>query len=346
MEAADPATAERRLALALGIRERILGELVPLSPHAPERAADARPLRIRPVEGGARWPEAVEGSADRERRVIRLADELRDAELTLSHELVHVLVGTDWSALPALLHEGLADHLGASVVGELPEIRGERGEALLGACGGLRVQLTWPLPGANLEPLLASATLAWRSGEASELGPAPSVAALLALGSEAFEPGGFDPAWSPWRYGVAFELVERLLARSGLGSLHRVCAEASAAGASRVEAARLLQLAGLPASTSEVSLETLGSWLADTWDEPTQRAWLERRASLLAPAVARAIGWSAGAAAGTRPRDPLAALRERQVRVSVAPAGRADHRAAQFELDELPTLLAAVAAQR
>jgi len=341
VEMADPGAAEEWLERALRIRAGVLTELGALAPDAPARVTDERSLRIIEVEARERWPDSIQGSADLEQRVIRLRPEAVDPEVALSHELVHLLLGPDWSTLPAALVEGLSDFVGASAIGALARFRADRGEGLTAGCGPLCVRLSWTLPGATATPLRASQVIEWRSGAAQ---PSVSgVAELLAAGRESFVTEGFDPARSPVLYAVAFVLVERIASRAGLAALHEACAQAKDAGLDRVPPARVLALAGMPSGTSDVDLETLCAWLSASWDGATQEAWLDRRALALAPAVARTIGWHGSGGDGRGP-DASEALRELRVRIAVTPSGSAPESLTDLPLEDLPRLFAAVAA--
>jgi hypothetical protein len=338
VEAPDARSAERWLAEAEALRARILAELSALGPAARGRTLDARPIRILEASEADRWHELVLGSADTRARVVRLRSDDPDLELTLSHELAHLCLGSEWTVLPAAVQEGLADLLGARALDALPRIRARRADGLLWAFGGLSLRVTWRLPGASAERIQARTELGVRPPEGAAV-PDPAASPVEWLDRrDSFTPKTIDPTRDPFCYGVGYVLAERVVARAGLPALRQLCAEAVESGSEQVPASRLFELGGL-APAAHADFGTLAQWLRETWDEPTQRAWLEWRAEPLAPALAEALH-GGERAPGSTPEERRAELERWEVAITVAFEGLPAEAIAPVWLRDVPALCA------
>ena len=189
-----------------------------------------------------RSPEQVSGFTrfvDREPLRIYLR-ESADPRWALAHELVHVLAGPTWDALPGVLSEGLADVVAGRVSRDLePKARAVR---LLNASvffGGIAFQILYdrPDPGPRRE-LEAEVWYSYREDAAR---PEPR----LALEQDRWELNRELKYLPETYYGIGYVVVHRIVERDGLKGLHELCREAQAAGREVVPVEWLLEAAEL-----------------------------------------------------------------------------------------------------
>ncbi len=155
-------------------------------------------------------------SADR----VVLSTQADDA--VLAHELVHALLGPDWSTLPPVLEEGLADSL-AFELHPHSYLQVERWQAAVWREVDVQVEHVLALGGAREA---GSFTLRLRPGpDAAPFGPGE---ALELSASIAF--GAGDAARGNRFYGLGLAMIERLIERIGLDGLHALAISTRAEG--------------------------------------------------------------------------------------------------------------------
>jgi hypothetical protein len=364
VRAADAETAERILAEATRLRVEVLAELESLPSVSPGGASDRRPIVI---EHGAfadtdGWHAGIAGGAHRDERWIRVPRLVSvnaarpgplscNDETTLAHELVHVCLGADWEVVPNAVEEGLADLFSARIVQAVPWLRAMRGEPLVHALGGLRVTVTWSLPGANFQPLTVSSVLEYELNDVADVRGAPGPEQMMS-DPEAFTLEGADEDLDPLRYAVAYLLVDRLAQRIGLVALRQLCAETCAESGEdaddmeprtlRVVMRRLFEQAG-EEQPLRADFHTIAGWLAETWDAETQRALLAARAEELAPYLAEGIRWPDPVHVPSAPEDIEARRAELEgwnVQLAVSWEGPSAPEVTPVRLSDVPELFA------
>jgi len=182
----------------------------------------------------------AEGLWSETHRRIMLSRTADDVKRTLAHELVHAALGEAWRALPGTLEEGLADHVAASLTEEgAARLRAGRLSAAALAAGGLELCLTVKRTAdAGHDVRRAWSAKIRLTGDESE----PMDVFRLSAGLSTTK-----LATGPKRgyYGLAFLVVERVVARYGYEGLHGLCERAAAEGHDFVPAAWLLTAAEL-----------------------------------------------------------------------------------------------------
>lgn len=164
----------------------------------------------------------------------------------LAHELVHSLLGEEWSTLPAVAEEGLADWIQEQLhPAARPMLRADHLAKASSAFGGLRfgVFMTWsPWGGRRV------ATFSLPGGAPSNVG---ELDPATALENRAAAPRG--SIFQPYRvsvsdsrlYGLGYLVVARIAERRGLLGLRRLCLRARDEGLEQVPASWLLAAAEL-----------------------------------------------------------------------------------------------------
>lgn len=239
----DPLRLARLASAYAEDREFVLGRLpgaraVPLEVWEVAGAEQRRLERLeadglteRQVHGGQPW--AFEG-----RQPVRVLLSPEAARSVLTHELVHALLGPDWSALPPALEEGLADRLAFE---RHPHTRGpwQHWNTLLGGQGGAVLELRIAAgPGQG-----AGSQLGWL---APERAPAPALTPREAIELSGREPWrGLAPAQVRQAYALGYALVASIDERCGLEGLLAACRTAAAAGRGQLTADEVFELAGL-----------------------------------------------------------------------------------------------------
>ncbi len=226
--------------------EDLLAELVP-------RLRELMPgMRDRPVEvwmqkqlelfRGEPFPEHVAGMAEYAQSRIYLRDEDAELKLHLAHELVHLMLGSDWDSLPAVLEEGLCDYAAYDVVDDSQStLRAWRLLEAGGAFGGIDATIEFRLPRDAMHRT-RSETHEMRLGV--KAAAIPSIAEVLALDDDqVFERSTHDEG-APL-YGVGYFIVTRIIERRGYEGLHALCVEAGRSGRSIVAPDRILKIADL-----------------------------------------------------------------------------------------------------
>lgn len=196
------------------------------------RSLEADGLTERHGGAGRGWPLY----GDERVRVLLAPDAGRSV---LTHELVHALLGPEWSALPPALEEGLADRLAFE---RHPHTRGpwQHWNTLLGGQGGALLELRI----ARGRGQGLGSQLGWLPPERAEA-PALSLANLIELGGR--EPWrGLAPAQVRQAYAAGYALLVRIDERHGLEGLLERCRAAQAEGRRHLSADEVLELADLP----------------------------------------------------------------------------------------------------
>ena len=173
-----------------------------------------------------------------------------DGTRHLAHEIVHAILGPDWSPLPQAVEEGLCDYLALRFAPD-DELVGSR---LRSACleGWDEFKLIWKERDGQDESeshrLWAQGTGTRHFGEL-EL----DVWGVLALnGKRPFR--GLDEKTIEFAYGVGYFLAARAIERNGVASLHAACARARAADAETVPGIWIFEAADL--DPEELATET------------------------------------------------------------------------------------------
>jgi len=175
---------------------------------------------------------------------IHLREAADSLERTLAHELVHAHLRGAWRELPGTLEEGLCDH----VSGELcPEARARLRAGRLScagfALGGLDLELTVRVPG-ELHPSGADVQLQARLRLEGE--PPMEVDPLGVFRRQAgLSSSRLSSSAKKAYYGLAYLVVERIVAHVGIEGLHALCRASRANENGRVPTDDLLAAAGL-----------------------------------------------------------------------------------------------------
>lgn len=189
------------------------------------------------LDGLAHRPEVMGLALPGSGRIrIREGGQDGERDLVLVHELVHALLGPDWTPLPAQLKEGVCDVVATHLVPQAaPELAGLR---LLGAASvapGMALEISWFPP---------------EGGRRDRLPFRVGVDAAVQLAAALGRPGtgrllGDDDLLDAALYGWGWVLADRAFARSGLHGLHALCLEAAAAGRDVVPLGAVLDAADL-----------------------------------------------------------------------------------------------------
>lgn len=184
-------------------------------------------------------------------------------ERTLAHELVHRTLGPDWDVLPGTLEEGLCDVVASRVCPESStKLRAGRLSSAAFATGGLFLDLELalaPHPGSDAEQppeVCWSARLRIDADPAIRLEPLAVFSVRAGLSTS---PVSSDE--KKGYYGLAYLVIERIVAAEGLAGLHERCVRARARGLDEIPVDELLAAAGLTrdaASWRAAALESLG----------------------------------------------------------------------------------------
>ena len=121
---------------------------------------------------------------------------------SISHEMVHALLGDDWSTLPAIMEEGLCDAMSVELA-EDPQLRLN---------------------------LLVSATIGPFLQESGTRSKQPTDVLRLLRAKESLDLHKHGNDYAAHAYGLGYVLVDRLLARYGIESLHELCLRAAQQG--------------------------------------------------------------------------------------------------------------------
>ena len=172
---------------------------------------------------------------------------------TLTHELVHALLGESWEPLPQLVEEGLADLLGIEL-GWGPEGRLMRLADAAGEDSNLYT-ISWRIERPNRRPSVGSSV--WGTGGHSPEEPPWELDELLAIeGADGWLELGSTAI--DFRYGAGLVLAERLVERVGIDGLHRLCVEAAARGETNLDPRLVCELAGVEDLGAVISEARIG----------------------------------------------------------------------------------------
>jgi hypothetical protein len=225
--------------------EALLAELQPkLLALVPDTAFEDIDVWMQDQPTLYRFPR--EATADAEglwspthRRIMlsRTADNVRR---TLAHELVHAALGESWRVLPGTLEEGLADHVSTELADDgAARLRAGRLSAAALAAGGLELVLSVQRAlDAGHDVRRGWSARVRLTGDESE----PMEVFRLSAGLSSTK-----LATGPKRgyYGLAFLVVDRIVARYGYEGLHALCTQAEEEGHDFVPAAWLMAAAEL-----------------------------------------------------------------------------------------------------
>lgn len=173
-------------------------------------------------------------------RRIMLSRTADDVKRTLAHELVHAALGESWMALPGTLEEGLADHVSTALSEEgAARLRAGRLSAAALAAGGIELMLSVQRKSDAGKDVRRgwSARVRLTGDEADPLDVFRLAAGLSSTKLETGPKRGY--------YGLAFLVVDRVVARYGYEGLHALCETAANEGHDFVPASWLLTAAEL-----------------------------------------------------------------------------------------------------
>ncbi len=194
----------------------------------------------------------------------------------LAHELVHLMLDSSWSALPPVLEEGLADHVGLALnPGAAADFRAGRLLSVVADLGGYSGRIRFAHPTSSGAECLVFRLLQ---------PPTDPVEPLDALQPHVEEilPHSRSSAKSTL-YGLGFLVVTRIVDRIGYDGLNRESRAARENGETRIAPERLLELAELD--------EQAESWVQaalDALGEPELAALVAQQAGALAGVLAEA----------------------------------------------------------
>lgn len=175
---------------------------------------------------------------------IHLREAADSLERTLAHELVHAHLRGAWRELPGTLEEGLCDH----VSGELcPDARARLRAGRLScagfALGGLDLELTVRVP-AELHPSGVEVRLQARLRLEGE--PPMDVDPLGVFRRQAgLSSSRLSSSAKKAYYGLAYLVVERIVAHVGIDGLHALCRTSRREENDHVPMEQLLAAAGM-----------------------------------------------------------------------------------------------------
>ncbi|MEZ6013573.1 MAG: hypothetical protein R3F49_00535 [Planctomycetota bacterium] len=223
----------------------LLAELRPaLLALVPDTAFEDIDVWVQDKPSLYRFP--TEATADAEglwsaaHRRIMLSRNADDVRRTLAHELVHAALGETWSALPGTLEEGLADHASTKLADAgAARLRAGRLSAAALAAGGIELVLAVDRKSDAGRDIRRGWSARVRlTGDESD----PLDVFRLSAGLSTTK-----LATAPKRgyYGLAFLVVDRIVARYGYDGLNALCTRAAEEGHDHVPAAWLMAAAEL-----------------------------------------------------------------------------------------------------
>lgn len=225
---------------------RLVARLIPrvrgLLPDTRERSVDVWLQPQIELYRGSPYPQHIAGMADDAKSRIHLRSGDPDLELHLAHELVHLMLGDSWKALPGVMEEGLCDLVASRVVGGASGQRHHARRMLeaAGYFGGFEALLEMRRPGADPMPRRTEVYhLRLAFDEVVDLG----VEHALAMDdAEVFERSTQESGIG--LYGLGYLLTWAIVEARGFEGLRELCADAKHDGEERVPARRLLAAAG------------------------------------------------------------------------------------------------------
>ncbi|HEX9793862.1 MAG TPA: hypothetical protein VGC54_07735 [Planctomycetota bacterium] len=189
---------------------------------------------------------------------IHLRESGDDLEWALAHELVHFLMGPEWSTLPGALAEGLADHLAMEVL-PLEVVRIRTNRLLLASLWvrGVPFRLVSTVPleaGGPSDVLRIEGRFRFQSQR-----PAPdmTVRELLGLGLWDLNRRK-DRDDFPSYHGLGFLVAEELFDRIGVDGLLELCRQAKREGHEVVPVGWIVAAAELPEDLGPVLESRIG----------------------------------------------------------------------------------------
>lgn len=243
--------------------ERLVPRVLATLPGAEERPIEVWLQNELMIWQGSPFPDHVAGMAEYEHGRIYLRDEDAELELHLAHELVHLMLGPEWDTLPAVLEEGLCDHVAHEVASDArSSLRVWRLLEAAGAFGGIDATLELRLPREG-ERRGRSEAHDVRLGVRDR-----SVVALdqmLALDDSAVFRRSTDDAGGGL-YGVGYFVIGRIVERHGYEGVLELCRDAQREGKKRVGFEAILAAAEL--TTDPESLRRAASAALSPHDLP------------------------------------------------------------------------------
>jgi hypothetical protein len=222
--------------------DRLVPRVLAVLPGVEERPIEVWLQRELMIWRGAPFPDHVAGMAEFEHGRIYLRDEDAELELHLAHELVHLMLGPEWDTLPAVLEEGLCDHVAHEIAGDSRSaLRVWRLLEAAGAFGGVDARVEFRLPGQDRRRGNSQVhEVRLGAGDPS----ASSLSAIVALDDSAvFRESTADAGGG--LYGVGYFLIERIVTRRGYDGVLELCRDAARAGKPRVALDAILAAAEL-----------------------------------------------------------------------------------------------------
>ncbi|MCZ6792091.1 MAG: hypothetical protein O7J95_00585 [Planctomycetota bacterium] len=189
-----------------------------------------------------RMPDYLDGFLNGSRDRIQVRRDVECLEQTVCHELIHALLDDSWSALPAIVEEGLCEVVSMEVVAGCARLL--RAQRLLGAASYLgevtasaHLKYT-PSAGRHFTIQLP---VRFTREHVDSLPPLPALRLAgnsLDILSEGIELNHYHYSFGMW-------IVERIVQRGGYDGLHRLCREAVRDGLEQIPPERLLEAARL-----------------------------------------------------------------------------------------------------
>lgn len=168
-------------------------------------------------------------------------------ERTLAHELVHRTLGPEWDALPGTLEEGLCDVVASRVCPESSaKLRAGRLSSAAFATGGLFLDLELALAPHEATGRATAPEVCWSARLRIDADPTIRLEPLAVFSVRAglsTSPVSSDE--KKGYYGLAYLVIERIVAAEGLAGLHARCVRARERGLDEVPVDELLAAAGL-----------------------------------------------------------------------------------------------------
>lgn len=221
---------------------RVLDELAPqiplVVPGCEKRSIDVRLVAEMVHEN---WSGATFTVQSRRWMELPEAEGNQRLTATMAHELVHYLLGEDWSTLPGVLEEGLCDKVAHTLVPAAGTLERAEYAVILGTAleGSYRFDAQRVI-GKGKAAHFTPERMTYTVRAPIERADLPSFEDALRLDS-----GDLEPIHTPGVRGVLDALGYLIVSRIGVFDLHALCRRAHIQNLTRVPPEWLLEAAGL-----------------------------------------------------------------------------------------------------